>query len=210
VDMALRPSGRSGPVAVSLTAFETYYQEKAWSWEFMALSRSRIVAASSETFKQELETLRKTLLSYPRADLNMDEDIADMLRRVRQEKPPMHDLDLKNTIGGIRDIEFVAQKLFLSHRQKLRTSGVNIEKIFDKFSDEIGPAKAGILKQNYTHFLGVTQHMAVRIENKKHAISDWDKLEIATALGFQGSSDFMSDLNSRLANVSKIVDEFIF
>src|SRR6478672_11554648 len=46
VDMRLRPSGRSGPVATSLAAFASYQDTEAWTWEHMALTRARPVAGS--------------------------------------------------------------------------------------------------------------------------------------------------------------------
>ncbi|MEL6482206.1 MAG: bifunctional [glutamine synthetase] adenylyltransferase/[glutamine synthetase]-adenylyl-L-tyrosine phosphorylase, partial [Pseudomonadota bacterium] len=48
VDMRLRPSGRQGPVAVSLDAFRRYHAEAAWVWEHLALTRARVVAAAGE------------------------------------------------------------------------------------------------------------------------------------------------------------------
>ena len=45
VDMRLRPSGSKGPVAVSLTGFHRYHAEEAWTWERIALTRARVVAA---------------------------------------------------------------------------------------------------------------------------------------------------------------------
>src|SRR5699024_2247892 len=36
VDMRLRPSGRSGPVASHIEAFESYQRSEAWTWEHMA------------------------------------------------------------------------------------------------------------------------------------------------------------------------------
>jgi glutamate-ammonia-ligase adenylyltransferase len=39
VDMRLRPSGRAGPVAVSLAGFQRYHAESAWTWERLALTR---------------------------------------------------------------------------------------------------------------------------------------------------------------------------
>ena len=36
VDMQLRPSGASGPAAVSFNAFSNYYERDAWTWEIMA------------------------------------------------------------------------------------------------------------------------------------------------------------------------------
>ena len=44
VDMRLRPSGRSGPVATALAAFRRYQAEEAWTWEHLALTRARVVA----------------------------------------------------------------------------------------------------------------------------------------------------------------------
>ena len=36
VDMRLRPSGRSGPLATSIAAFASYQENEAWTWEHMA------------------------------------------------------------------------------------------------------------------------------------------------------------------------------
>ena len=42
--MRLRPSGDAGPLASSLEAFRRYHDERAWTWEHMALTRARVVA----------------------------------------------------------------------------------------------------------------------------------------------------------------------
>ena len=47
VDMRLRPSGESGPIASSLAAFARYQREAAWTWEHMALTRARPVAGDA-------------------------------------------------------------------------------------------------------------------------------------------------------------------
>src|SRR5205085_5523766 len=44
VDMRLRPSGASGPIATSLAGFAHYQRAEAWTWEHMALTRARPVA----------------------------------------------------------------------------------------------------------------------------------------------------------------------
>ena len=44
VDMRLRPSGESGPIASSLAAFAQYQRESAWTWEHLALTRARPIA----------------------------------------------------------------------------------------------------------------------------------------------------------------------
>ena len=46
VDMRLRPSGTSGPVAISFTRFLDYQLKEAWTWEHMALTRARVICGS--------------------------------------------------------------------------------------------------------------------------------------------------------------------
>lgn len=41
LDMRLRPSGKAGPLATNLTAFERYQTSSARTWEHMALTRAR-------------------------------------------------------------------------------------------------------------------------------------------------------------------------
>src|SRR5262249_49759395 len=47
VDMRLRPSGRSGPLATRLDGFAAYQENEAWTWEHLALTRARVVSGSS-------------------------------------------------------------------------------------------------------------------------------------------------------------------
>ncbi len=47
VDLRLRPSGRKGPLATSLSAFARYQREEAETWEHMALTRARVVAGDA-------------------------------------------------------------------------------------------------------------------------------------------------------------------
>ena len=122
VDMALRPSGRSGPLAVSITAFESYYKDKAWTWEYMALSRARIVATSSIDFSQSLEGHIRNALADKGFSNNLTHDILDMRNRLQRDKPEKGIWDIKNIKGGLRDIEFIAQYLMLKHKPFLDKS----------------------------------------------------------------------------------------
>ncbi|HXY88981.1 MAG TPA: bifunctional [glutamine synthetase] adenylyltransferase/[glutamine synthetase]-adenylyl-L-tyrosine phosphorylase, partial [Xanthobacteraceae bacterium] len=56
VDMRLRPSGRSGPVATGLESFALYQRDKAWTWEHLALTRARVVSAAP-AFRARIEAL---------------------------------------------------------------------------------------------------------------------------------------------------------
>ena len=112
VDMRLRPSGNSGPVATSLDAFERYQREVAWTWEHMALTRLRAVAGDAD-LKQRLQTIAARVLAAPRDAEKIRKDIYDMRQRLSQEKPGRDLWQLKTAPGGLIDVEFVTQQALL-------------------------------------------------------------------------------------------------
>lgn len=114
VDMRLRPSGRSGPVATRLDAFQSYQEIEAWTWEHMALTRARVVSASSG-FAPQVEKVIRAALCRKRDDVVIAQDVADMRGAIAQEKGDGGRWDLKYATGGLVDLEFIAQHLQLIH-----------------------------------------------------------------------------------------------
>jgi len=115
VDLQLRPSGRAGPVAVSLAAFETYYATEAETWEAMALSRGRAIWASPPAFGARAEAAIEAALRHPRDVAAAAKDVRQMRALMLKERPPSGRFDLKLSPGGLVDIEFAAQFLQLRH-----------------------------------------------------------------------------------------------
>jgi glutamate-ammonia-ligase adenylyltransferase len=114
VDMRLRPSGNAGPLAVRLSAFETYYEADAWTWELMALTRAQIIVADPELSSPLSAAIRRAL-TRPRDKAKVLTDAADMRARMAAERPSRGDWDLKLGPGGFVDIEFTVQALELIH-----------------------------------------------------------------------------------------------
>jgi glutamate-ammonia-ligase adenylyltransferase len=114
VDMRLRPSGRSGPVATSISAFESYQKTEAWTWEHMALTRARVVSASPE-FAKRVEAVIRQVLRAERDVTSIAGDVVEMRRAIAVEKGDKTVWDLKYVAGGLVDLEFVAQYLQLVH-----------------------------------------------------------------------------------------------
>ncbi len=108
VDMRLRPSGRQGPVATSLTSFKTYQAEEAWTWEHLALTRARPVAGDAG-LSAEIEAFRQALLAAPRDRDKVLADVADMRARLAGAKPSRLALDAKTGPGRLLDIELLAE-----------------------------------------------------------------------------------------------------
>ncbi len=114
VDMRLRPSGNSGPIATTLTAFRKYHAESAWTWEHMALTRARVVVADAP-FAKTVENAITEALTEPRDPDKLLRDVAQMRDRLAREKPASGLWSLKQIRGGMVDIEFIAQYLQLKH-----------------------------------------------------------------------------------------------
>jgi len=112
VDMRLRPSGTSGPLASSLAAFRKYHRELAWTWEQMALTRARVVAGS-ERLQAEVEAEIASILTRERDPAALALDVDEMRRRIVAEHRNPGFWDVKHRPGGMLDIEFVAQFLQL-------------------------------------------------------------------------------------------------
>ncbi len=112
VDMRLRPSGRAGPVATSVEAFERYHFNEAWTWEIMALTRLRPVAGDA-SLNARITEIAKAAIVRAAGNPALDRDILDMRRRLLQEKPPAGDWDIKHRLGGLIDLEFIVQKALL-------------------------------------------------------------------------------------------------
>jgi glutamate-ammonia-ligase adenylyltransferase len=116
VDMQLRPSGTKGPVAVSFAAFENYYLgAEAETWEHLALTRARVVWATSEAFARDCAGAIERALRRPRKRAALAADVREMRELLERERPPKNDWDLKLSPGGLVDIEFAAQFLQLAH-----------------------------------------------------------------------------------------------
>lgn len=113
-DMRLRPSGGSGLLVSHIEGFKEYQIKNAWTWEHQALIKARPVSGDTEMARR-FNQVRQDILAKPRVKSKLQAEIADMRARLRQEllKPEPDVFDLKQSPGGIVDIEFLVQYLVL-------------------------------------------------------------------------------------------------
>ena len=115
IDMRLRPSGTSGPLAVSIESFNEYQNGQAWTWEHMALIRGRVIYGP-ESLKEKIETcILKTLSRQGRDQDNLLFQVAKMRRLLIENYPTTSIWAIKHIRGGIIDIEFICQYLLLKN-----------------------------------------------------------------------------------------------
>jgi glutamate-ammonia-ligase adenylyltransferase len=113
MDSRLRPSGRSGPAAISLDEFARYFASDgpAAVWERQALVKARVVVGSKAAAARAMQIV--TAASYGHAWSAADvRSIHDMRLRMEEGAKPTN---LKRGPGGVVDIEFIAQMLQLLH-----------------------------------------------------------------------------------------------
>jgi glutamate-ammonia-ligase adenylyltransferase len=114
IDMRLRPSGSHGPVAVSLAAFRRYHAAESWTWERLALTRARVLAATPG-FAPVVRTAIHEALCRPEPEAKILADTAAMRDRLAEELPPHGVWDVKTMDGGMMEVMFIAQALQLVH-----------------------------------------------------------------------------------------------
>ena len=112
VDTRLRPQGTQGPLVVTTESFAKYQQEKAWTWEHMALTRARVLVGSGQV-REELGRIIESVLRQPREEEQLRADVLKMRDEMAQHKAPKGVLDAKLLRGGLVDLEFLIHYLQL-------------------------------------------------------------------------------------------------
>ena len=112
LDFRLRPSGNAGPLATHIDAFVKYQREDAWIWEAQALTRARPVAGCSE-LSQRIMAEVPGLLARSQKKPELEKEVFKMRMLIEREKGTDNIWDLKTGLGGLLDIEFIAQWLVL-------------------------------------------------------------------------------------------------
>jgi len=114
IDARLRPHGNKGSIATPIDAWRKYYEEEAWTWEFMALTRAR-AAVGARQMLERMEATRRAVLALPRDMDRLLRETAAMRRRMRDSFPGNDPWDVKHRPGGMVDAEFTVQYLILRH-----------------------------------------------------------------------------------------------
>ena len=113
IDTRLRPSGNSGLLAIHIETYQQYLAQDAWTWEHQALVRARMIVGSVALFEQ-FTAIRQQILTLPRDAQTLKADVKQMREKLRQHHGVTTD-DVKHSVGGIVDLEFLSQYLVLAY-----------------------------------------------------------------------------------------------
>ena len=154
--MRLRPSGASGLLVSEIENFGDYQRTDAWTWEHQALVRARFMFGDN-SLSSRFNELRSEVLESNRDNAALAKEVRDMRLKMRQHLLKVSEgmFDLKQSPGGIADIEFIAQYLVLanaSEHQALSFWSDNV-RIFEQLVELelISIASAQALTQAYCY-----------------------------------------------------------
>ena len=118
VDMRLRPRGHSGLLVSHIKMYKDYFKNEAWTWEHQALVRGRFIAGD-ERLKVDFQTIRGYILTLPRIDSDLSSNVCEMREKMCKALANERggQFDVKQSRGGIADIEFIVQFGVLSQSQ---------------------------------------------------------------------------------------------
>jgi glutamine synthetase adenylyltransferase len=130
VDTKLKPSGKGGPVACTYENFKEYHEKSSYSWEKIALKKTRVV--NENIFNHKIINLLNKLKSLPiyqnkvayeislmRTDNNSNKDLV--------QKETLKWFETKYAGGGQRDIEYLN---FFNEKNSILISQDEIQKKF--------------------------------------------------------------------------------
>lgn len=115
VDVNLRPEGRDGPLVRTVASALQYYREWAEPWEMQAMLKARPCAGDLQVAEQFIAGLEPLIWGVAK-----DPQFFKQARNFRAQSAAAvpvsaRSRELKQSVGGLRDIEFTVQLLQLTH-----------------------------------------------------------------------------------------------
>lgn len=191
VDWDLRPEGKSGTLANSLSSVEYYYQTFGEEWERQAFIKARPILQSNHLGDETLKML--TPFVYRRSfDEATIKRIWDMKAKIVEELNQKSEtgLNIKLDHGGIRDIEFFTQGFQLLHgglKPALRTANtINALHELKKLKI-IKETEQKILEADYLFLRRLESCIHMESEQQTHVIQEnkEHKLKLAAIIIFK-------------------------
>ena len=207
VDMRLRPFGKSGPLAINISALETYYMRHGREWERYAMIKARLVNPDQK-FTPDLQAVIQSFVYRRYVDYSVFAQLRDMksmiITQVKQKQLRHH---IKLGDGGIREIEFVAQAFQLLRGGKDKDlQQRQVQHILAVLAQKqlIPEFVATDLVNAYVFLRKTENRLQQYADQQTHQLPGKakEKQRLAYAMGFATEAQFTQQLNYYLRKVS--------
>ncbi len=213
VDHRLRPHGRVGTLAISLKEARSYYRDTARLWEKQVLIRSRNSAGDPALFQQFYHSVEPFVFSEKETVENALANVLRSKQKIDLEKIRSRGTDVKLGVGGIREIEFIAQALQLAYGAAdrwLRAPHTLIS--LSRLSDRklISEPEFTQLHEAYVFLRRVEHRLQMEHGLQTHLVPDDEErlALLARRMGFERGEEFKEHLLVHTGHVSRIFKRF--
>jgi [glutamine synthetase] adenylyltransferase / [glutamine synthetase]-adenylyl-L-tyrosine phosphorylase len=209
VDLRLRPYGSAGELAFPRAALLDYYSDRAALWEVQALLKARPVAGDLALGAAFLAQVRPLLCARRSRG-----EVVQSIDRLRREalrslaRRILSTTDVKTGLGGLRDIEFLAQGLQLLHAHDLPVllqGGTLAALAALGQAGVLPPASAEQLAEDYLFLRRVEHFLQIYEDRQTHSLPrDPAQLGALARLmlgGNAGMEQFLAELSRRFRRV---------
>lgn len=210
VDMRLRPTGKSGSLALSLDEFQRYFGCTAQVWERLALSRARVVRGSGVLADQLMACVRQAVVGKPDCPVPTAE-VAAMRAKLESTTNPR---SLKRGRGGLADVEFAVQLLQLRHGQTHpEVLRANVWEALEALQSAglLGQAEMVALRDGYSFLRFVEARLRIVTDRPLTEVPDNpdDLSKLARRIGFLSPEAFLGELAAKRETVRKAYEGVI-
>jgi len=200
VDTRLRPNGDSGPLVLSFTAMDIYYQVHGRDWERYAFIKARALSGDPRDGAALLAMLRP-FVYRKYLDFAALESIREMKGMIEQELANHQEVarDVKRGPGGIREVEFIAQahQLIRGGRDR-RLQQRSLLRTLEQLAAMglLGADEHAALVAGYAFLRRTENRLQMRADRQTHNLPDdpLQRLALADSMGFANWDDFHADL----------------
>jgi len=204
MDSRLRPSGKSGPAAISLAEFERYFAADgpAAIWERQALVKARPVVGAAAAVAEVSRILEAA--TYGRTWTAADvESIRRMRLRMEEGAKPTN---LKRGPGGVVDVEFIAQLLQLVHggaAPRLRATGTLPALVALRDAGVITAGRFESLERAYRLLRAIEGRLRLLEAPARHDLPDTEeeRRRLARLLGYPDAAALLADVSDTTARL---------
>ncbi|MEI6255604.1 MAG: bifunctional [glutamate--ammonia ligase]-adenylyl-L-tyrosine phosphorylase/[glutamate--ammonia-ligase] adenylyltransferase [Planctomycetota bacterium] len=209
LDSRLRPSGRSGPTAVSLDDFARYFAEDgpAAIWERQALLKARVVIGGPAAALRAMRIVHAA--TYERSWTVAD--VAEIRRMRHRMEEGARATNLKRGPGGVVDIEFAVQVLQLVHGGRepaVRTPETLAGLIALHAAGHLDSEQFGFFERAYRQLRTIEGHLRLLDAPGRHDFPTAPELQrtLAHLLGAASPADLVAEINELTARTRREFD----
>jgi glutamate-ammonia-ligase adenylyltransferase len=200
LDARLRPTGKSGTLAVSFDGFSRYFQEgQGQLWERQALCRARPIYGDEAAREEACRRVRQ-IITEPAWQPEFTDEVRQMRYRMEENATPRN---LKRSPGGLVDIEFVAQMLQMRHAvrspQVLKPGTIEaLEQLAE--AGHLAIEDAAYLAESYQFLRSVEARLRLMNTTARHDLPEdpLDLEKLAYLLGVSTGEDLTAQCQSRM------------